>query len=226
MKPDFVFVDLDFMRQIASGSDRLPSLYYSSVGLIRRMFWRRLQVLFSLILRFAPASDVCLEFGGGGGVFLPTLSRAFRKVVCIDLETIEARQIVDRYKLPNVEMIEEDIRSAELTDAPFGVIVAADVLEHFQNLTEPVYAIKGWLNPNGILVTSLPTENGFYVLLRKVFGIEKPTDHYHSAEEVEKFLSENGFALISRRYVPLKVNLLSLFSVAAWRLKMNFDTEG
>ena len=152
-------------------------------------------------------------------MFLPTLSRAFQKVVCIDLETVEARKIVSQYSLQNVSLIEEDIRKVTLEDAPFDVIVAADVLEHFQKLSEPVTEIKKWLDVSGVLVTSLPTENLFYRSLRIIFGIEKPEDHYHSASEVEDFLSSNGFQRLGRSFVPLKFNLLSLYSVAVWKLQ-------
>jgi hypothetical protein len=66
------------------------------------------------------------------------------------------------------------------------------------------------------LYTSLPSENILYVFLRKVFGITKPVDHYHTASEVEKYLSEHGFNRIKRVCVPLYWPILPLFSVSAW----------
>lgn len=214
----FVEIPREFLARIATDSDRIPTLYYSKYWAVRRFFWMRLRLIYSLMRQVPSISACCLDFGGGGGVFLPTLSDRFRKVVCIDLENDEAKKVVEKYQLANVELVRDDIATASLADAPFEAIVAADVLEHFQDLAFPINALRKWLAPSGILYTSLPSENYIYVFLRKVFGITKPWDHYHSAEEVEAFLTHNGFKKIHQAFVPFHVKLLPLFYVSAWQL--------
>jgi 2-polyprenyl-3-methyl-5-hydroxy-6-metoxy-1,4-benzoquinol methylase len=142
----------------------------------------------------------------------------FDNVVCVDLESDEASRVQQQFGLGNVQLVRADIATTAIPGAPFFNIVAADVLEHFRDLSVPVNALRGVLGANGRLFTSLPTENWLYVALRKVFGIRKPADHYHTASEVEAFLKQSGFSCVSRRFVPMFIPLFPLFSICAWRL--------
>lgn len=215
----FVAIPRDFLSRIATDSERIPQLYYSRYRSVRAFFWMRLRLVFRLMCRFSPRARNCLDFGGGGGVFLPTLCRAFEQVVCIDLEIVEARAVRRAFGLENLRLVQGDIGAAELPEAPFDAIVAADVLEHFRDLAVPIAALKRWLARDGTLYTSLPTENGLYVALRGVFGITKPEDHYHTGAEVESFLERSGFARVARLHVPLYWGILPLFLVSAWKLR-------
>lgn len=214
----FLEIEPSFLQAIATDSDRIPTLYYSKYWLVKKVFWMRLRLIDWLISKFSKNKNSCLDFGGGGGVFLPTLAHRFRNVVLVDLEDVEACQVVNKYKLRNVKLVKEDILQVTLPDAPFDVIVAADVLEHFQDLSVPVPVLRKWLKKDGILYTSLPTENFIYTGLRKVFNITKPWDHYHTGYEVESYLKTHGFKQIHKVFVPLFWNILPLFLISAWKL--------
>lgn len=216
----FKEIPRQFLSEISTGSDRIPTLYYSKNWPVRYFFWMRLRLIFMLMKRSHHIQRArCLDFGGGGGVFLPSLSSCFNKVVCIDLEDEEAHKVVLHYQLKNVHLVREDIATANLEDAPFDAIVAADVLEHFQDLSFPVDALRKWIAPQGILYTSLPTENYLYVFLRKIFSIVKPWDHYHTSSQVEEYLSNHGFKKICSVCVPFYFTLFPLFQISAWRLE-------
>jgi 2-polyprenyl-3-methyl-5-hydroxy-6-metoxy-1,4-benzoquinol methylase len=167
--------------------------------------------------RHARGRETCLDFGGGAGVFLPTLAKKFRDVTLVDLEADQAELVKSRYKLVNVTITKSDIAALDFARSPFDVAVAADVLEHFRDLAFPIRTLKAWLKPGGLLFTSLPTENYVYVFLRKVFGVEKPWDHYHTAYEVEEQLSRNGFRKITTSCIPFHLPITPLFLITAWR---------
>lgn len=213
----FIEIPGDFLRQISTDSDRVPTLYYSRYRLIRRYFWLRLRSIHKLIRKTVEKREKCLDFGGGGGVFLPTLAEYFQKVYCVDLETDEATKVIKRYNLSNVELIRQDIKNTEIADAPFDVIVAADVLEHFKDLKIATDAIMKWLKPDGYLFTSLPTENFLYRFLRKVFHVEKPWDHYYNAADVARFMEKNGFVSVNRTFIPLAI--VPLYVIGVWQKK-------
>jgi len=211
--PRLVKLPPNYLRSIATVSDRMPKLYYHPIKLARDFFWLRLSVLAQLASEYAVRKDYCLDFACGSGIFLPTLSRMFKQVVGIDLEMTEAKQLAGDYQLPNVQLIEGDIATAEL-NRQFDAIFSADVLEHFSDLQLPVRQLKQWLGPEGVLLTSLPTENWLTRLTRIVGGYKKPWDHYHTGREVENFLTASGFIKIASRIV---VPLFPLYYLGVWR---------
>ncbi|MBW4682868.1 MAG: class I SAM-dependent methyltransferase [Microcoleus vaginatus WJT46-NPBG5] len=219
----FVEIEPNFLRTIATDSDRVPTLYYSKYWPVRQVFWMRLKMINFHLQRLSIPKDSCLDFGGGGGVFLPTLSRHFKTVSFLDLEDIEARQVVEKHQLNNVKIFKNDVAVVKISQASFDAIIAADVLEHFQDLSMPASILRSWLKPDGVLLTSLPTENFIYICLRKVFGITKPADHYHTGSEVESYLKSHGFKQIRRTFVPLFWNIFPLFLVSAWQRDENYS---
>lgn len=222
----FVPIPDDFLKSIATESDRIPRLYYCGNLFSSAVFWRRLRWIHRLALRHARLDGCCLDFGAGGGVFLPTLARTFRSVVGVDLETLEAEQVVRHFRLDNVRLVRGDLTRLDLPGAPFDALVAADVLEHFEDLGPPISALRSWLAPDGRLFTSLPTENWVYVALRRLYGIEKPADHYHTGYEVEAFLLQSGFRRLERWFVPLRLPLAPLYLVSVWAHAEESGTKG
>lgn len=213
----FIPVDSDFLRDIASGSDVTPSLYYHPNPVLRRAFWERLRAIHRQMDRLDIRGGRALDFGGGGGVFLPTLAARFDETTCIDRDAREARQVAARYRLGNVRIDETNILTADYGAAAFDVVVAADVLEHFPDLAPPTAQIMRWLKPGGRLFTSLPTESGLYALARRIFGVAPPPDHYHNAAGVEAYLTGCGLTPVRRSFRPLPlVRATAMFSVTAW----------
>jgi protein-L-isoaspartate O-methyltransferase len=212
--PDFVTIPSKYLASIATDCERIPKLYFHGNPVLRRQFWLRLRVIHRMILEHAPAFGACLDFGGGGGVFAPTLAATFERVVLADLITTEARTLIADLGLNNVMVAEGDACVGTIAGAPFDVAVAADVLEHFREPDVPVRALLAALRPGGILVTSLPTENWLYRMLRLVFRVEKPDDHYHDAYEVEAAIAAAGFRRLATRGIPL--GMAPLFLVTCW----------
>jgi len=220
----FVEIPAAFLRAIATGPqageaggvENTPVLYFHPNRAIRACFWLRLKWIWALIRRHGVARGSACDFGGGGGVLLPTLAGHFERVVCVDRKLAEARAVVEHYGLSAVELVDEDIGTSGREEA-FDCIVAADVLEHFPDLAVPVGVLARWLRPGGHLLTSPPTENLTYVLLRALFRVTKPVDHYHTAAEVERCLAAAGFERLETWHVPLRLRVLPLFRITIWR---------
>lgn len=213
----FIEIPAAQLAEMAENSDRIPRLYYADNYVLRRMFWQRLYRLNWLVQRDTKTRRCCLDFGGGAGVFLPTLAKTFERVVLVDLEAGQAEIVRSRYGLSNVEIFGADAASLDFSERPFDAAIAADVLEHFRDVETPIRLLHRWIRPGGMLFTSLPTENYVYVLLRKIFSVEKPWDHYHTGYQVEQRLESNGFERVRTTCVPLHFGIFPLFLVTAWR---------
>jgi 2-polyprenyl-3-methyl-5-hydroxy-6-metoxy-1,4-benzoquinol methylase len=216
---EFIQIPKDYLQEISTGNERIPSLYYSKYGLVREFFWLRLRVIYNLLSMCPSGFHSCLDFGGGSGVFLPTLSGRFERVFCIDLHTEEAAKVIEKYQLKNVKLLQSDITNTTIREAPFDVIIAADVLEHFEDLGPAITALRLWLKPDGYLFTSVPSENYIYSTLRRLFNVPVPKDHYHQGHKIERILSEAGFTRIKSRAVPFGLNIAPLFFISAWQKK-------
>ena len=215
--PIFKKIPPHIIREVAMNNEKIPTLYSHKNFFLRESFWLRLRFIHRLMLKNYINEKNCFDFGGGGGVFLPTLSYIFEHVACGDKFCNEAESIVKIYGLKNVDFFECDLLNFKSSGKTYDVVIAADVLEHFPSLLAPVTKIKELLKAEGVLFTSLPSENSFYLFLRKIFGIQKPSDHYHTATQVESFLEAQGFLRIQTLYVPLYVPLFKLFHVSAWK---------
>lgn len=201
--PNFIIVPPAILKSIASGAENIPTIYYHQFVPVQKLSWLRLITIANLAKGL---SGTVLDFGGGGGVFLPTLAKLFKKVICIDLCIDEAKKIKDIYMLKNVEIIKCDALKINFPNNYFDVVIAADVLEHFQNVRQPIVMIHNWLKLGGHLFVSGPSENSLYQFGRKIFKMQKPKDHYHSIKEIEQELF-HYFHIQKKIFLPWKINL-------------------
>jgi SAM-dependent methyltransferase len=192
------------------GYEDTPTVYTDPRVLVRELFWRRLDALLALS---RSRRGRVLDFGGGNGVLLPTLSRRFDQVTCVDVHASVARALVERESLPNVVVREGRIEALALPAGHFDAIVAADVLEHMQDLPPIARELARLLRPGGELLVSLPSENPFYELGRALFRYRKPDDHYHAGAQVVEELARH-LELSELRHFPLNVSPLGVFLLA------------
>jgi len=215
--PSFVKIPPEEFRALSFQAPDTADLYGYDNVLLREGFWRRLVVMDQLLQRHVQRWTRCLDFGTGSGVFLPTLATRFATVHAADRDTSDAGKLVAARQLSNVVLEQRDVLAEPFERGRFDAIVAADVLEHFPDTMPIAQHLYDWLADDGVLVTSLPSESWIYVLLRRVFGIEKPADHYFTGAEVEATLTRVGFRALRRRHLPLEIPGISLFLVTAWR---------
>lgn len=202
---------------IVKKEDISLDVYCAPNFLFREFFWLRLRLLVILMNWVKLKTDRALDFGGGSGILSTTLSQGFKQVDLIDLVADEARHLIKLYDLKNVKIEQSNALEFDYGADQFDMIVAADVLEHFKDLSGPLPQIHRWLKPDGVFFTSLPSENFAYRFLRIIFRKTKPWDHYHTAAHVERTLKQNGFRKVAGLYHPLIVPIFPLFRISAWR---------
>lgn len=184
--------------------------YLHANPLIRWLMWKRYDRLADMME--GNASGAALEFGCGIGLFLPELSRQYGTVYAIDLFPHYARRMAAEKGI-RVHFIQDldDIEAASL-----DVIVAADVLEHIEDLKGYLQQFHRTLKPGGQLLVSGPTENLLYKLGRLVAGFGDKGDYhhtniYHLIDAIEK----SGFR--KGEVVNLPLPFAPLFQLCAFR---------
>jgi len=196
--------------------DNERNVYVHPNPMARDIFWQRLESIIQLLDSYAQNRQQALDFGGGSGMLCKPLSHLFDSVDIIDLDTSDAEKVIEYFDFHNINLICEDIGNFD-NKLAYDLIIAADVLEHFSDLQIPLQFIKRHIKSDGLLIVSLPTENGLYTLGRAIIRKTKPLDHYHSSTEVMQVLADNGFKLVSKRYCPRYVFPIPLFEIAAFR---------
>ena len=188
-------------------------MYVHPNFIVRDIFWQRLEAIKRLMNLYISSKDIqILDFGGGSGV-LSWVLRDYSKITVIDIDVEDCVNIKEHFKLNNIEIIRGDIQECNL-NRQFDVILAADVLEHFKDLSIPVEFIKRHIKNNGYLIVSLPTENHLYEFGRKLIRKSKPIDHYHRSKDVIEYLKKNGFSEIRSDYIPVYLTFrVPLFEV-------------
>jgi 2-polyprenyl-3-methyl-5-hydroxy-6-metoxy-1,4-benzoquinol methylase len=192
------------------------NIYVHPNRLARDIFWQRIGEIRRLVSKYAEPTYRLLDVGGGTGVLARTVSPLVSQVTVLDVDAADARSIVHHFDLDNVTIVECDLQQYR-PPALFDVVTAADVLEHFSDLTLPIDFIHRVCRPEGLLVISVPTENWLYRVGRLVVRKKKPVDHFHRAADIVQALSRSGLAQIERSSIP-KIGLrLPLFEIAAFR---------
>jgi SAM-dependent methyltransferase len=203
-------VSADLLDRIAKGlsdEDRaemaIPSYLHKNPAL-RWMAWRRLEVVVESLKRLAPSKrsgSVALDFGCGSGVlFRDTLSR-FEKVVGVDLVLTAAHALVSELGLSDVTLFTPAEADTAVAAGSVDVLIAAEVLEHVDDLPPTLEQFKRWLKPDGRLLVSLPTENALYRLGRRLAGF---SGHYHhsNAASIDEKIRAFGFRRHKLSQIP------------------------
>jgi len=212
----FKGIPASVLKKINVGITHLPTAYYYHPFLpLRWFFWLRIKIMAGFLNYLPRGLESVLDLGGGSGVFLPTLSGLFKKTVCLDLWNEGAERVISYYHLDNVILEEADILDKYFSPDSFDVVIAADVLEHFQDPLPVVRKIVSWLKPGGKLIVSGPTESWLQKFGRKMLRLTPP-DHYHTMKEIEGLLMKDGFLLKKRIFLPwcLSGGFLNNLSIA------------
>lgn len=122
-----------------------------------------------------------LDFGCGSGVMLPFLSERFNKVVAADID-LSPLKLISSYINFNNNVTTFNLQQKSLDSffsSKFNLVLALDVLEHVENLSDTLSIISNLIVPGGKIIVSGPTESFIYNLGRKIAGKEY-SGEYHT----------------------------------------------
>lgn len=184
--------------------------YMHQNPLIRWLMWKRYDCLSEMIDNHTGAA---LEFGCGIGLFLSELDKRCSQVFAIDLYPQYAMKLCDKNNI-NVNFVNN---LDDIEDSSLDVIVAADVLEHIEELDEYLTLFDNKLKPGGQFLVSGPTESILYKLGRLVAGFGDKADYHHTniynlIDSIEEFGFKKG-AIINLPFAMLP----PLFKICAFR---------
>jgi 2-polyprenyl-3-methyl-5-hydroxy-6-metoxy-1,4-benzoquinol methylase len=145
--------------------------------LIDFLFWRRLSVAERYVL--SKGAKRVLDFGYGSGVMSYCFAKSGLDVVGVDIDTKPLDEAKKHISFPpGIAFVSpQQLEDARYNES-FDCIVALDVLEHIEDLSEFVALAKRVLKKDGFVVVSGPTENILYQIGRKVAG-KQFTGTYH-----------------------------------------------
>jgi radical SAM superfamily enzyme YgiQ (UPF0313 family)/ubiquinone/menaquinone biosynthesis C-methylase UbiE len=208
-------VDRNQLQEFATGVYVDSPVYFARNPLVRGLNWWKLHGVLPFLLK--GEYKTVLDFACGNGIMFPTLSRLFKVTIGVDLHVAAASRLKDNFRLNNIDLISGDGMALPIKDASFDLVLAFSSLEHFPDLDFVLDEIFRVLKKNGKLLFLSPSENIFYRMGRRLFGYQKPQDHYYSAKEIMRFI-EKKFNLEVKRYFPLYVfPFLSIYFICQFR---------
>ncbi len=148
--------------------------YMHTNPLIRWLMWKRYDRLADMLEGNRAGS--ALEFGCGIGLFLSELGKQYGTVYAMDLFPQYAKKMAENQGI-NVRFV---AILDEIDDASLDVIIAADVLEHVEELDKYLQQFSAKLKPGGQFLVSGPTESLFYKLGRLIAGFADKADYHHT----------------------------------------------
>ncbi len=143
----------------------LPS-YTNPNPLMRFLFWERIKIVMSTISHFEKI-ETCLDFGCGLGVMVPFLLQNARSLYALDLDTTLLQEIGEREGWQNITYI-TNLDQLNKQKGKLDLILALDVLEHVDNLSQVLDQFAQLLSEKGMLIITGPTENFIYKIGRKL----------------------------------------------------------
>ncbi len=184
-------------------------LMFRRLELIRQMAWA------ALAGDAARGTLAALDFGCGIGMMVPVLADRVNKLYLCDEQLAPARATARWFAATNVVCLLPEELESRIATSSLDVVVAADVLEHVDDLTTVVETLLGKIRPGGALIVSGPSENWAYRCGRRIAGFSGEY-HVRSVFDVETEIQSARFTREQLRKLPTPV-APALFRITLWR---------
>lgn len=153
-------------------------LRYDTVHLKRYVF----------ALSYMDENTTVLDFGGGAGYGSFVMSGECKEVFLVDADLTALTYAKDHYFRKNITYLN---MNRPPSDWMFDTITCFECVEHVDEPLELMKRFYSLLNPNGVLIMSVPNE-------REVPHAQS-TNHFHkqhfTADQLEKLITDAGFTI-------------------------------
>ena len=144
-------------------------------------------------------SGIVLELGCGAGFVVENYIDRVERVVGVDINPALLRRLEGGYPPGKLCALEVDLRGEwpEIGGLRADVVVALDVLEHFEDDSAFVAKIERHLSPGGKVVLKVPAQS-------KLYGeIDKASGHYrrYDEHELRALMESRGFRTLALRHM-------------------------
>lgn len=198
---------------------------------LREVRVRNFEKLLGHILEAKPQGGDLLDVGCAHGWFIETV---LQKFTVLGVEPDEAVFKSTAAKgLPVRNGYFPDILRPDET---FDVIVFNDVIEHIPDIKTILESCRARLNDDGLLVLNLPSSDGVFYKLSRLFGqigkygfferlwqkdLPSPHVHYFNSKNLSKLLRDNNFSPIKKGALPT-LSLAGLYTRISYTGSLGF----
>ena len=180
---------------------------------VRWIIRQRLQLIANLLKQKDVRSF--LDFGCGLGILCEEMANSCTEIYAADLFLGPARTLIRMRGLRNVQAVEVSRLDASIPKQSLDSVVAADVLEHVDDVVKYLTLFSRLLKPDGILCLSGPTENVIYKLCRAIVGF-KGDYHVRNVYNIEDAIREMNWKQEGLIEIPA-FSPLKLFRISIWQ---------
>lgn len=156
---------------------------------INHPFYCQYRAVYEYATQFVQAKHV-LDIGCGEGYGAHLLAQHAKEVHAIDKHKKTIQKAQQKYSLPNLSFIVQDVkRLSEYTFDTFDIVCCFHVIEHIKEPVRLLMDIKELLSESGILLISTPNR---YSPFRRSTGMEWPFhEREFSVNEFSELLTAN-----------------------------------
>jgi len=180
---------------------------------LRELRMSNFRTLMQVIRRYKPNGGHLLDVGCAHGWFLEAARDDF-EVLGIEPD----HRIFSATVARDLPVRNGYFPHALLAAEKFDVIVFNDVLEHIPSISEILNACHGRLNEDGYLVVNLPSSDGLFYRLSRMFlrfgypgfferlwqkGLPSPHVHYFNKKNLTELLAQHRFTSVSSGRLPV-----------------------
>jgi len=177
-------------------------------------YWERLMAhVFDEFFEGAHKGQTCMEIGCGDSIHLPLIAQRYGlSVAGLDFTENGCRLATERLREQGFDgtMYQRDLfgKNDDL-HGKFDFVASFGLVEHFDDPSEPLRAMRAFLKPGGRVLTTMPnvSPGSLHVFFQRLVGPKiLAVHHLMTVEELRDFHERAGYQIVRYGYRGMGVN--------------------